>query len=158
MITHETTDDNDDNKMITIVNFIKRQESNLSSYERVKKYREKSKNEAKNDNKRNVINDNARIDKNRIDKNIEKKIYKRKDFSSLKDISSEVISEIATNYKVPAGFVNLQFEKLKNYCESKGKKYSNYKAALRNFVVGEMQRVAERGSQNVRPSIDARNI
>lgn len=61
-----------DNNVITLLNFNKRQESNLSGYERVKKHRAKKKvesvkTEAKIDD--NVIIDNARIEKNRIEKN-----------------------------------------------------------------------------------------
>lgn len=59
-------------KSIVIKNFEKRQDTNLTGYERVKRYREKQK-----DNKDNVINDNVddnandnvRIEKNRIEKN-----------------------------------------------------------------------------------------
>ena len=49
-----------DNGMITVLNWHKRQETNLSGYERVKRWREKK----RLDN----ANDNDRIDKNRIDK------------------------------------------------------------------------------------------
>src|SRR3990167_4969715 len=51
-----------DNKMITICNWQKRQETNLTSYERVKKHREKK----RNDNTKITLDKN-RIDKNRID-------------------------------------------------------------------------------------------
>lgn len=50
-----------DNEVITIVNWQKRQETSLTSYERVKRYREKK----RNDN----ANDNDRVEENRIDKN-----------------------------------------------------------------------------------------
>lgn len=85
---------------------------------------------------------------------------KRARFSSLKDITPEDIQQIADRYKVPVGFVNLQLEKLTNYCESKGRRYRNYKAALRNFVVGDIQRTVERkGGQNDRRQvIDASNL
>ncbi len=56
MITH-------DNGTITIPNFIKRQETNLTGYERVKRFRQKQK-----VIKNNVIIDNGRVDKNRIEK------------------------------------------------------------------------------------------
>ncbi len=59
-----------DNKMITLKSFTKRQQQNMSSYERVKKHREKAKSEAKNDNKVKRYHDNARIEKNREEKNI----------------------------------------------------------------------------------------
>ena len=51
----------DDNGMITLLNWQKRQETNLSGYERVKRWREKK----RNDN----ANDNDRVDKSRLDKN-----------------------------------------------------------------------------------------
>jgi DNA-binding transcriptional regulator GbsR (MarR family) len=72
---------------------------------------------------------------------IKKEIYKeRKKYSSIKDITPQDLQEIALRYKVSVGFVSLQFEKLRNYCEAKGKVYRNYKSALRNFVLGDMQR------------------
>ena len=53
-----------DNGMITVCNFRKRQETALTSYERVKKYREKKRlDNVDNDN------DNTRVDKRRLDKN-----------------------------------------------------------------------------------------
>lgn len=51
-----------DNEVITVLNWNKRQETNLTSYERVKRYREKK----RNDN----ANDNDRVEENRIEKNI----------------------------------------------------------------------------------------
>jgi len=58
-----------ENNKITILNWKIRQNSSLTGYERVKKFR--AKNKGLNDNKKNVINDNTKItsDKNRIDKN-----------------------------------------------------------------------------------------
>lgn len=58
-----------------------------------------------------------------------------KRFSSLKDISTIDLEEISLAYKVPLSFVQVTFERLKNYCEAKGKQYKNYKSALRNFVL-----------------------
>ncbi len=63
-------------------------------------------------------------------------IYKPSNkFTSLKDIGEKEILEIAENYRVPVSFVRVQLESLKNYCEAKGRRYKNYKAALRNFVL-----------------------
>ena len=63
-----------DNNMITITAFHRRQTSQLSGYERLKKYREKKKSlgddDNKNDNVGDNANDNARIDKKRRDKRI----------------------------------------------------------------------------------------
>ena len=81
---------------------------------------------------------------NKYNNNI-KEIYKeKKKFSSLKDITPEVIQEIADKYKAPIGFVQLKLEVLKNYCESKGRRYKNYKSALRNFVLNDMQKMIEK--------------
>jgi hypothetical protein len=77
---------NTEKSEIIIINWKKRQETVMTGYERVKKYREKAKKEA-NDNEMitdDNANDNARIDKNRIDKNsisIAAKAADRKDES-----------------------------------------------------------------------------
>lgn len=71
-----------DNKLITIINWEKRQESNLTPYERVKKYREKRKNET-NDN----AIDNGRLDKNRIDKKKEEGSFLKKTSETEKERS-----------------------------------------------------------------------
>lgn len=75
--------------------------------------------------------------------NKESKI-RRASYSSIHDITDTDLQDISDSYQVPITFVKLQLEKLTNYCASKGKRYKNYKAALRNFVVGDMQRQAER--------------
>lgn len=81
-----------------------------------------------------------------------------KKYSSLKDILDADIEDIAQKYKVSSGFVRLQFEKLINYCESKGKTYKNYKSALRNFVLGDMQKQVERRADGKYRAVDGRNI
>ena len=58
---------------ITVINFTKRQEQQLSNAERQLRYRNKQKSNTKESNASNAIprhESNARIDKNRIDKNI----------------------------------------------------------------------------------------
>lgn len=58
-----------DNGMITVINWQKRQETSLTSYERVKRYREKKRSDNANDNAK-ITTDKIRVDKNRRDKNI----------------------------------------------------------------------------------------
>jgi len=88
-----------------------------------------------------------------------KNIIPHKKFSSIKDIQEFDIIEISEKYHVSLGFVRMQLETLKNYCESKGRIYKNYKAALRNFVLGDMKRMAERSSKDGnKRAVDARNI
>lgn len=89
---------------------------------------------------------------------ITKDILPIKKYSSLKDISEADILQIATEYKVSVGFVRLQLEKVRNYCSSKGKVYKNYKSALRNFVLGDMQRNIERSAYDNKRGIDASNL
>lgn len=82
-----------------------------------------------------------------------------KKYSSIEDISYADIKEIAFQYKVPEALVNLQLETLRNYCTAKGKRYNNYKAALRNFVLKEAKALTERRSINdIKRGIDARHI
>lgn len=89
-------------------------------------------------------------------KNSEKKLsVKKKKYSSLKDITKQDIEDIAEHYNVDPSFVALKFESLKNYCESKGKRYKNYKSALRNFVLGDISKKAERRANDKKKGIDA---
>ena len=64
--------------------------------------------------------------------------------NKISDITPEILQEISDKYKVPLGFVQLELEKLINYCEATGRVYTNYTAALRNFVLKDMQRQIER--------------
>lgn len=86
-------------------------------------------------------------------------IYRKRKYSSIKDITEEDIVEISEKYKVPVGFVKLQLETLNNYCASNGREYKNYKAALRNFIINAMGRKIERKQKNDSKSgIDAREV
>jgi len=79
-----------------------------------------------------------------------------KKYSSLKDINDDDIEELSKQYHTSVGFVRLKLETLKNYCESKGKTYKNYKSALRNFILGDMQREIQHPRKG--GVIDATNI
>ena len=64
-----------DNGLITIINWLKRQETNLTGYERVKRHRQKKQNDNKKITLDKIRVDKIRVDKirkeeNRIDKNI----------------------------------------------------------------------------------------
>ena len=72
-----------------------------------------------------------------LDNTNKKKIDKRKRFSTLEEITPEVVEEVANDYRVPLPFAKMQFEKMKNWLEAKGKVYKNYKAGLRNWVLSE---------------------
>ena len=81
-----------DNGVITLLNWQKRQETNLTSYERVKRYREKKRNDNANDNDRV---DKKRIEENRIDKKEEREStpeVEAKDFFENGEKQKKVIS------------------------------------------------------------------
>jgi len=74
-------------------------------------------------------------------------------FSSLSDITETEIQQVAKDYQVTPAFVRNCFDDLKNYCDSKGKRYKNYLAALRNFVKGDLNHGAKNAAQLATPSL-----
>ena len=101
-----------DNGMITVKNWQKRQETNLTSYERLKKHREKK--------KKIVINDNAMItlDKNRIDK---KRVYKNT--NAPKTAQGEFI--LKEYFKRMENDKRRHVNVIGHYFEEKGLKFNN---------------------------------
>lgn len=55
--------------------------------------------------------------------------------------SEDTFKEIAEAYKVPISFVQSKYEDLVNYCESTGKTYKDYLAALRNWVKKDAEKI-----------------
>lgn len=62
------------------------------------------------------------------------KEVKNKEYKYIDSLNEELATEVATQYSVPLVSVKKLSEDLKLYCQSKGKKYANYKAALQNWV------------------------
>ncbi len=122
-----------DKDTIVLTNFDKRQESNLTGYERVKRHREKQ--YIISDNNDSVIKDN--IDK--IDKK-DKKEYIYNSISFLKNIPDVDLDELSEKFSVPKKFIHDRAEDVLNYCEAHGKKYKDYKAALRNFCKSHIEK------------------
>lgn len=112
--------------------------------------------------------DNNILDNNNYNNNKEKLIsvvseknavITGKEKYPLSAITEEDISQIATQYHTSIGYVKLQLEKLRNYAPNKkGKPYSDYKAALRNFVLLSMERAIEKKQEDKYAPIDARHI
>jgi hypothetical protein len=127
-------------KTLTINNFLRRQETSLTGYERVKRYRGKHK-EVINDNADDNDSDNDRVDKIRIDKNRKDNIYSSINF--LKNIPPNDLKELTERYSVSASFVKGRADDVIDYCEAKGKIYKNYKAALRNFIKSHLEKHPE---------------
>lgn len=61
-------------------------------------------------------------------------------YNSLRSLKESDFKEIAKSKRVSISTVKKQYDALVDYCESKGKRYKNYKAALRNFVSKAIER------------------
>jgi hypothetical protein len=105
--------------LITIINYNEYQTTNKTA-ERQQTLQQKDSRRDTNNNDNKENNDN-------------KKESVRK-FSSIKDITSEVIGEIANQYSVEPKDVEDLRESMVLFCQSKGKTYRNYKAALQEWV------------------------
>lgn len=57
-----------------------------------------------------------------------------------KTLTAEDVKDISDSLKVKEKEVWWVYDKIKDYCESNGKTYKNYKAALRNWVRTEIER------------------
>jgi len=79
-------------------------------------------------------------------------------YNSIKNLGENEFEEIAMSYKVPVSLVRSSYDDLVNYCQSKGKSYKNYMAALRNFVKGNaMKTIKEATNDKFRP-VNATNL
>lgn len=116
-----------DNGMITVTNWQKRQETNLTSYERVKRFREKK----RNDNAMITLEEN-RIDKKREDKIINTPISSS--ISYLSNIPEEDILYFLERFDVGRNKIKSKAEDLVLYCQSNGRKYKNYRSFLLNAM------------------------
>lgn len=116
-----------DKGIISIKNWEKRQEHNLSIAERVAKHRQNKK------TNENVTSDvtNVTSEENRIEENREK-IEKSPSF--LKDIPEYDLEEIYNRFDCDKKAIKSKAESLYLYCQSKGKIYKNYKAFLLNAI------------------------
>lgn len=72
--------------------------------------------------------------------NIYKPLKNKNKYSSLKDLTPEVLQSLSDEKQIPLKRVEFLREQLVNHCQSKGKRYKNYKAALRTFINNDIQR------------------
>ena len=115
-----------DTGIITIVNWDKRQEHNLTIAERVAKSRAKGKNVTMNVT--NVTSDKIRLDKIRLDKiNTSSLLY-------LKEIPELDIKEFHERFDCSQSAIKDKAESLYLYCQAKGRIYKNYHAFLLNAL------------------------
>lgn len=64
-----------------------------------------------------------------------KRKEENKRFASLSDLTSQVLSEVATEQHVKLKDVEATFERMKAWLSSKNKRYKNYRAGLVNWVL-----------------------
>ena len=72
-----------------------------------------------------------------------KEVKQIKSYGSLewvRKIPAEDLEEITKKYSINYKIVFLNQDALINYCEAHGKRYSNYKAALMNFIKGYIEK------------------
>src|SRR3990167_2897240 len=118
---------------ITLINWRKRQEMQLTPAERSKRYRERIKSNEVVTNKSDESN--ARIEENRIEENRrEEKERGVKSIKYLKKIPKEDIKKWISRFICTEKEIKSKAEDLILYCESKGKRYSNYKSFLLNAL------------------------
>lgn len=66
-----------------------------------------------------------------------------KSINWIRNLPETEISELCQKYRVDSSTIRACTEDLIDYCESKGRKYANYKAALRNFIKNHIERHPE---------------
>lgn len=124
------------NGRVTVCNYKRRQDSNLSNAERQRNYRIRLKQTVKSRNTSNVTqrNDsNARIDKNRIDNTVlHREIYTLPEY--LDNVPQEDIKELMEKSSATPEQIRSKAEDLRDYCRSHSKRYKDYRAFLRNAV------------------------
>src|SRR5690606_18674525 len=57
-----------------------------------------------------------------------------KRYSSLQDLTDQVVKDLADQLRVSEPAAKRKKQDLVDYCESRGKKYKNYLATLRNWI------------------------
>lgn len=64
----------------------------------------------------------------------DRKVNPETSFDWIKCVPDSDLDDLAKKFNVTREFILARAEDVRDYCEAKGKKYSNYKAALRNFI------------------------
>lgn len=87
-------------------------------------------------------------------KQVEKKLKATGGMEYLKNMSEQDVQEMMAKFRVSSKCVRDRAQDVIDYCEAKGKRYSDYKAALRNFLKSHIERhpdVVQRESTAYKP-------
>jgi len=114
-------------------------------------------------NSSTLVDTKEELDKEKQEREINNKekelIPLKKRYQAIEALGETVFVGIAQIYGVTLPFVRSKYDDLVNYCESSGKRYKNYFAALRNFVKnGAIQVRKEVAYANSKRGIDASRI
>jgi hypothetical protein len=71
----------------------------------------------------------------------------QKKYKTIEDIKEDDIESLAQEFDVPVSFIYSKVDDLKSYCEYQGKKYKNYKMALRSFVKRDALKIRKEESE-----------
>lgn len=87
----------------------------------------------------------------------EKRIEITHKYSSLNEITSQVLQELAEEKRISLKDVQITFEQMKDWLQAKNKRYSNYKAGLRNWInkkleEGKIKKVLMQPTPNYQPA------
>lgn len=80
------------------------------------------------------------VEANPLKKKESKPVKAESSMDWLKNIPDVDLRELCEKYSVTKEFVIARGEDVRDHCEAKGKKYANYKAALRNFIKSHLAR------------------
>jgi hypothetical protein len=111
---------------IIITNWAKRQEKALTNAERQAKYRER--NEKVTEPVTKVTLEKKRVEKKRVEKR------ETHSLSYLEKLPEQDLQELSTKYKVSLIGIQSKATDLKLYCQSRDKRYKNYRAFLENAL------------------------
>jgi hypothetical protein len=78
--------------------------------------------------------DNVLLEEKRKEENRTEEIKPERSVTFLSEIPEPILTELSEEFKVSPQGVKAKAKQLKNYCESKGKKYKNYKSFLSNAL------------------------
>jgi hypothetical protein len=116
-----------ENGDIILLNWEKRQETNLTDAERAKSYRDRKKERHANVTEpvTTVTQDKSRVDKSRVDKN---------NYGDLKNVRLSDVEHAELVSKYGLGATSKLIGELSTYMASKGKAYKNHYATLLNWA------------------------
>lgn len=139
-----------DNAAVVITNYQKRQNSNLTGYERVKRFREKNKTKTSsnviNDNVKDNGDDNTRIDKIREDKNRKEYIQEQqiKKTNNLVLTKSQKVTFLKEFRGLTSVELDVEIKKCNDYMNMSSSNYTNPGLFFRGWLKKVMEEKARK--------------